>query len=342
MHGLPGPAFNAWDLAATTATHDSSLVEDIRYAQAFAQESRATSTIARYATHWDGWCKWCAKHQLQALPAKPVHVAAYLGKLLRWCVESKRSFSAIKMASAAIFSAHQLAGLDATVTSHPMVASVRSAAARILGLAPKNPKQPIPKELCIKAAKWCVEQRDFLTASFMLICFSAFLRYSDAVRIPAFGVKFVDAGVELFIPKRKTDQYRRGTHIRVNAASAGSPICPVSILKCYFRTHPVRSDDITIPLFRKNKKSVDPWPYPDARESVLAALVASSGLSLDIIRTIFGTHSLRKGGATAAGNKLKADDQTVADFLARGGWRSKQVAALYTKPSCPVARAVGF
>ena len=341
---MAGPAFNAWDLAAAAAkaSHNSLLAEDIRWAQALAQGSRASSTMARYVPHWNRWCEYCRSFDLDPIPAQPVYVAAYLGKLLRWCVAEGRTFAVIKMASATIFTAHQLAGINTGITCHPMVKGVREAAGRILGLAARNSKQPLAKELCAKAAMWCERQQDFLTTAFMLVCFAGFLRYSDAVRIPAFGVKFVPAGVELFIPLRKNDQYRRGTHVRINKACSGSPICPVAILKNYLRRNPVVSDDFTIPLFRTPGSSTQ-WPYSEARNSVLNALVASSpGVSRADIQSVFGTHSLRKGGATAAGNRLKADDQTVAQFLAHGGWRSKQMAALYTKPASKVARAVGF
>ena len=39
---------------------------------------------------------------------------------------------------------------------------------------------------------------------------------------------------------------------------------------------------------------------------------------------------------------LRADKETVAMFLAHGGWRSKQAAAVHVKLPSKVAKAVGF
>ena len=105
------------------------------------------------------------------------------------------------------------------------------------------------------------------------------------------------------------------------------------------RTSPPPSDQA--PLFRK-PGTATAWPYHLARDRVLSALASSTGASTAVIKKVFGTHSLRKGGATAAGNKLRADKETVAMFLAHGGWRSKQAAAVDVKPPSKVAKAVGF
>ena len=312
---------------------------DIRFAQALAQGSRAPSTLARYEGHWRRWQAWCDSRGIPSVPAQPQHVAAYLGGLLRWCVTHSKSFAPIKMASACIHTAHELAGLDGTVTAHPMVSSVRSAAERILGRAPRNTKQPLPMQLCVNAAVLCETQGDLLVAAFMLVCFAGFLRYSDAVRVPAFGVKFVPAGAELWIPSRKNDQFKYGTVVTICKAAHSAAACPVLMLQKYLSHCPPPSGDAA--LFRK-PGAHSPWPYHSARDSILSAIASSVDMPASMIQKVFGTHSLRKGGATAAANKLPGDSRTVALFLAHGGWRSKQAASVYVKPPTTVARAAGM
>ena len=335
LNRRPATTFNAWDVAVAGAAANQPLAAGIRFAQAVAQGSRATSTLDRYKGHWARWVAWCEKHTVTPIPAQPAHVAAYLGSMLRWCVEHSKSFAPIKMASACIHTAHELAGLSGQVTAHPMVASVRSAAERILGRAPSNTKQPLPKQLCIAAALQCEACGNLLAASFMLICFAGFLRYSDAARIPAFK-----SGVQLFLPCRKNDQCKFGTVVTITAAAVGAAAaCPVRMLLKYLHRSP--PPDMHAPLFRAPGTPCA-WPYKDARDAVLGAVASSSGFTTSIIQRIFGTHSLRKGGATEAANKLPGDVHTVALFLAHGGWRSKQAAAIYAKPSIRVAKAVGL
>ena len=334
-------SFNAWDVAVAAAAANQLLASDIRFAQALAQGSRASSTLDRYKGHWHRWVAWCEARSVAPIPALPVHVAAYLGSMLRWCVQKSKSFAPIKMASACIHTAHELAGLSGQVTAHPMVACVRSAAERILGRAPStNTKHPLPKQLCIAAALQCEAQGNLLAASFMLICFAGFLRYSEAARIPVFGVKFVKSGLKLFLPSRKNDQCKHGTVITITKAVGNAvAACPVRMLAKYLRSSPPPS--LHAPLFR-TPGAANVWPYQAARDTILGAIATSTGTTVHVIRSVFGVHSLRKGGATEAANKLRGDAHTVALFLAHGGWRSKQAAAIYAKPSNMVARAVGL
>ena len=189
------------------------------------------------------------------------------------------------------------------------------------------------------AALQCEAHGNLLAASFMLICFAGFLRYSDAARIPAFGVKFVKAGVQLFIPSRKNDQCKHGTVVTVTKAVGAITACPVRMLAKYLRSSPPPSPHA--PLFR-TPGAANVWPYHAARDTVLGAIATSTGTTFSVIRRVFGVHSLRKGGATEAANKLRGDAHTVALFLAHGGWRSKQAAAVYAKPSTTVPKAVGL
>ena len=335
----PTRVFNAWDLAVTGAGASKPLADDIRFAQALAQGSRATSTLDRYKGHWRRWQAWCEERAVSPVPAQAAHVAAYLARMLRWCVENSKSFAPIKMASACIHTAHELAGLSGQVTAHPMVACVRTAAERILGRVPANPKQPLPKRLCIAAALQCEARGEVMVAAFMLLCFAGFLRYSDATRIPACGVKFVKSGLELWIPSRKNDQCKHGTVVKIAKAAGVAAACPVRMLQKYLVHSPPTHDHA--PLFRAPGLSTT-WPYESARAAVLSALASSTGAAVSVLGRVFGTHSLRKGGATSAGNKLPGDAKTVAMFLAHGGWRSKQAAAIYVKPRTTVAKAVGL
>ncbi len=49
-------------------------------AASFARKSRAKSTLDSYRKHWRYFANWCVKRELEALPASPETVAAYLSE----------------------------------------------------------------------------------------------------------------------------------------------------------------------------------------------------------------------------------------------------------------------
>ena len=129
---------------------------------------------------------------------------------------SASSYSVVKTASAAIFNAHKMAGYsEAEIpTKHQMCKSVREAAKRELGTQVKNRKDPVSLETLLAmvalltprgAPIWAVS-----LAALAMTCFAGFLRYSDCSVILVGDVKFYDTHMEIFIGKRKNDQFRKG------------------------------------------------------------------------------------------------------------------------------------
>jgi hypothetical protein len=62
-----------------------------------------------------------------------------------------------------------------------------------------------------------------------MVCFSGFLRYDCACQIFAIEVRFYSSHMELFLAKRKNDQFRSGSVVCI--ARGKSLSCPVSLLK---------------------------------------------------------------------------------------------------------------
>ena len=73
------------------------------------QATRALSSLAQYQNPWLAFCKFCAEGKYVALPAHPLVVAMFLTAVAK----SAASYAVVKTASAAIFTHHEMAGVEA-------------------------------------------------------------------------------------------------------------------------------------------------------------------------------------------------------------------------------------
>jgi len=105
------------------------LKAEYTYTLSCISHSRCQKMLLRYNTHWFRFRSWCKKNKLSFLPADPMHVAMFLSNSLRFALSRGLTYSIIKVASAAIFTAYNMAGLD-DVTSHSFVQAVRSCTQR--------------------------------------------------------------------------------------------------------------------------------------------------------------------------------------------------------------------
>lgn len=151
-------------------------------------------------------------------------------------------------------------------------------------------------------------------------------------------VKFCDGKyVELFIAKSKTDIYRNGNVVVL--AKTGHITCPFSLLSRYVQVANIDlSSNLkffrTLHFFRsKGCYSLRSTgiSYTRAREVVLDAFS-----QLGFPSKLFGLHSLRSGGATAAAN-AGVNDRL---FKRHGRWRSDKAKDGYVKDNLDVLLSV--
>jgi hypothetical protein len=171
----------------------------------------------------------------------------------------------------------------------------------------------------------------------MMVAFAGFLRYDDASHILAGGVRITSAGAELQLPKRKTDQHRTGGSVWLQRGTTAA--CPVALLQRLLAAAPPQSP--AAPLFRAPQRGSgrlsgwQPWSYSAARAAVLGAIAETLRVPSHTAASVFGLHSLRSGGATAAATTLKAGRGNVPQhvFMAHGGWRTAAAMQRYIQPS---------
>ena len=290
-------------------------------------QSRQQGTVQGYLSGFRRWRQWASKYkEVNVLPAEPKYVALYLTKLF----ETSRTHAPVTNAYYAISWAHKTACvLDPTC--HDVVKRVKESTCRLLGSG-DNKKSPIESDtlflLCNKFGDANASLKDLRILCICVIAFAGFLRYDEFSSILLSDVVFHTGYVTIFIEKSKTDTHREGKQVFI--AETKSDCCPIKILQRYIKCANF-SDNLNQFLFRgltyhrskklyTLRKQHKGMCYTSAREVILNAFTA---VGLDTKK--FGTHSLRKGGATAAaGNQV--NDRLIKKH---GRWQSENSKDLY-------------
>lgn len=246
----------------------------------------------------------------ESLPAEPVFVALYFVKLL----QSANTFSVIKTASAAISAFHDIAGRSSPCVDR-LASRVREAVHRILA-APAKKKKPLSignvVSIVDRFAPTVCALDDLYLATAVSFGFFGFFRFSDLACIRLEWVRVFSTHLEVFLEKRKNDQFREG-HWIVLCAKPGASVCPVALFKRYVARASLSGNAFIFP------KAYQPF-YSQFK----AALEA---IGLDA--TKYGTQSMRSGGATLAA-ELGVPDRIWREH---GGWKSEKAANGYIQTS---------
>ena len=297
--------------------------------------SRATGTVNGYTRAFNRWKVFASRWgEITPFPAEPLPVALYLQHLL----ETTSSCSSVDAAFYGIKWAHETAGL-VSPTDSSLVVAVRDASKRILGTGRSNRKEPIPPELL----KSIVDGADLSNGlelrnvSLYLLCFAGFLRFDDVSRVKRNQISFHNGYLSIKVDKSKNDQLRQGDEVLI--AEGEGTACPVKILKEYlimFNIDPF-SDEFIFRQLIKTKKSYKlasgnkPISYSTFRDHLrktLRGFVPNPH--------VYGTHSFRSGGASAAANSGVPDRA----FQRHGRWKTATAKNEYVKDSTDVRLSV--
>ena len=294
-----------------------------------ALSSRQDKTVKNYLAGFQKWKQWCNKYdEIIPLPAESHFIALYLLELSN----SSNSHAPVSLAFYSISWAHRSAGLN-DPTKGDLPKMVREAAVRKLGQG-NNKKEPISSQtLSMIIQKYANVDSDLMELRIAAICllsFTAFLRYDELSTIKYCDVLFGKGYMKIFLESSKTDVYRVGEWVYVS--SLDSPNCPVKIVKRYLRKAGFDSytEDFIFRGITRNKNkhkrklktSNKPISYSTVR-SLLLEVFRSVGKDPSVL----GTHSLRKGGATAAARNAVEDRL----FKKHGRWRSDKSKDKYVK-----------
>ena len=288
--------------------------------------AKATSTTKKYIASWKQWEKWASSTpEIVSFPVNPFHFALYVSHLANTGLKTVAD-----SAAAAVSWVHGLAGLTSPTTNSLVKSSLQGF--KRLNSSPTVRKEPITPVILAKIlASHGHSTATLADLRVLFICFvsyAGFLRFNDLSSVTRKDCVITTDRMTIHLSRSKTDQFRQGADVVI--ARTFRSTCPVVAAERYLMAlgDPV---DSPLPVLRRftNTKSglipsVYPLSYTRTREIVLDAL---KPLVPDI--SVYGLHSLRSGGASAACNS------SVPSFLIskQGRWKTETARNAYMKIS---------
>lgn len=277
-------------VATTGSAVSTDLVDLVRNARDFAENSKADNTIRAYRAAWSGFMIWCGERGFEPLPTNPGTVALYLTDR----ANQGTKVATLRLALAAIGAAHHAAGHEFNAKQRDLMA-VWSGIRRRLGVRPER-KAPVLSD-DLKAMLGTLDRvttagkRD---AALILIGFGAALRRSELVALDLADVAVSREGLKVLVKRSKTDQESAGVEIAITRGRCPET-CPVLAFQAWVAAAGIASG----PLFRRVRKNglvgADRLTDKSVADTV-KRLAEAAGL--DAAR--FSGHSLRAGLATSA------------------------------------------
>jgi len=265
---------------------------ELKSAERYAQNALAPSTRRAYERDWLTFASWCAPRGLQAIPAAPATVAAFLA------AEADRGFRPVTIARrpAPPAAAHR-------AQDHPnpcdsgAVAAVMSGIRRAHGTAPLRRAKPLELDPLGRL----LEPIDTTTLAglrdraLLLLGFAAALRRSELVALDVEDLCFDAArGVKLTLRASKTDQQRAGATVAVPYARARDR-CAVRALQAWLQAAGIHRG----PLFRRMRRG-DRIGAQRLSDQSVALIVKRRAQAAGLPTALLSGHSLRAGYVTAA------------------------------------------
>jgi site-specific recombinase XerC len=215
---------------------------DIDRAVHFARQDKAPATRAAYRSDFAAFQKWCTSRGVDALPALPESVAAYLASE----AEAGLKPSTIGRRCAAIRHAHKLGGHEPPTNSEGVKATLRGIR-RAIGAAPKR-KAPAVAEVTRDMARAVPRGlKGLRDRAVLLLGFGGAFRRSELVALDVSDIEETDEGLRVTIRRSKTDQEGKGVTI---AIVRGGAYCPAKAMRIWLDAAGITEG----PIFRPVRK----------------------------------------------------------------------------------------
>ena len=282
-------------------------------------QSRSINTRKSYNVQFKKWIRWCKEHSIHTVfPANDFHVALFLTHL----IQSGSSISVIEAVFYSLKWSHDIVGVNSPCDTN-LVRFTLDAAKKLCS-APAQKKKPISAEIIANMfASYNLDTISLYhirTLAMIVIGFSGFLRIGELLNLKCSDVTFQGDYLSLYIRSSKTDQTRRGSSVII--AKSSSDTCPYKTLQLYFSKAGLSTESENYVFravsFCKNAKVFKlkkdgNLSYTRARELLHEKLV-----EVGLNPKEYGTHSLRRGGATASAVNNVCDRL----FKKHGRWKS--------------------
>ncbi|XP_044163844.1 uncharacterized protein LOC122948219 [Acropora millepora] len=282
---------------------------------------RAASTVSTYLGAYKSWKAWALRHNASALPADSVTFALYVVSL----IQEARSMSAVNSAVSGVNYVHKKSGYP-EVSEHPVVKQLLDAVKRILARPPTRMK-PLSidqmRSLLTRLGGGTVA--DLQLAALLALGFFGFLRWDDLHHLSV-----ASGTLECHMLQSSWEDIRTTSFAKARGCllPVAVPPCPVGVVEKFLRMGGHRKGSKLFCRMQSTKRGVylrdQPMSYSRAKE-LLRKELKREGLH----SSVFGIHSLRSGGASAAA-ALGVPDRL---FQRHGGWRSEKARNNYVEES---------
>jgi site-specific recombinase XerD len=265
----------------------AALCPELEEAAGYALAEKAEATRRAYRSDFALFRARCEAKRVQALPARPQTVAAYLA------AEASRGIktSTISRRLAAIRYAHKLAGHEPPTNSEAVKATLRGIR-RTAGSVPARKAPATADKVLAMVAKTDTDLKGLRDRSLLLLGFAGAFRRSELVALDVADLQFCDSGLRVTIRKSKTDQEGIGAMI---AIARGSIACPVESVRAWIKAAKITDGPLFRPATRTGKVSTRRL---SAR--AVAELVKAYARRAGLKAADFSGHSLRSGFLTSA------------------------------------------
>ena len=279
---------------------------------AWIKEKAPANTTKTYKTYADQFLRWCERKELN--PQKAVSMCDFLRNGLEERGLARGTLADVIPAAAEDY--FRFSDSSPARDCPAMIAAMKKVL-RAHTRKPQARKPMLRKHLIAMAAAATPTLKETRDILLMVLMFAGFLRESEAVALEEADVWITQAEASsttvlyMVVRKSKTDQYSENATVVVSGCP-GNPICPVMWYKRYMA---LRRDS---PFFfhQAPKNSVE-----KLAKSSPCYLVKYWLARISVDPKGFGSHSLRRGGATAA-----AQAHIKMHVLKRHGrWRSDAV-----------------
>jgi integrase len=274
----------------------------------------ATNTVLGYGFDWRAFGRWCGKLGASDLPASPETVSLYATDMLMRelkVVTVRRHLSAIAFK-------HRQAGLPVPVTS--AILAVLSGAKR---LRAEWPRQVLPLSVAeirqISEVLYGVGTPKALRdRAILVIGIASALR---AINLATMDLADIERSGENYVVQVRREKWDRQSRGRLIGLPAGAHFhtCPVRCLDAWLA---VRRPFGPGPLFTRLDNRAKTFELQPER---ICILVKDAVARIGLDPTLYGSHSLRSGLVTAAG-EAGAGELVI---MAQTGHRSSQVLQRY-------------
>lgn len=312
-----------WDALADRAAH-------------YATRARGDGTRRTYRSAWTHFCQWCDSLGRTPLGGDPDLVAMYIVRR----ADDGLAVSSIRVALAAIRTAHQLAGVGLDL-SQPRFRMTLEGVVRSRGVRPTRQAAPAVSDVLGKMLAALPSPDSPLgirNRTMLLLGFGAALRRSELVGLRLGDVQLVPGrGLTVLVQRSKTDQHGRGQQVAIWANPANPLACPAASLERWLTVRQTAPDILecfgadardTVPLFCGMSKA-GRLSGAALSDKAVARLVKTAAAVAGLDPERYSGHSLRAGLATAAGDQGAG----LADLMRQTRHKSTEVALGYLRPA---------